>query len=116
MPLGNRLAHYWRDNIDSNHPWHKGLPDIPLPVALTFTWVPDSISFLQSRVFRSGSGGNGNFEVLVHFSPSGVVGTGGAGTPTDFLATYFFDWSTGHWVGPTVVDVNRNQLIGVSPF
>jgi hypothetical protein len=113
---GNRLAHYWRDNSAPNHPWHKGLPDIPLPVSLTFQWVPDSISFFQGKVFRSGSGGNGSFEVLVHFTPSGIVGKGGADTPTDFLATYFSDWGTGKWVGPTFVDLNGNQLNGVSAF
>ena len=113
---GNRLAHYWRDNSAPNHPWHKGLPDIPLLVNLNFTWVPDSISFFQSKVFRSGPNGNGNFEVLVHLTPSGVVGKGGPGTPTDILLTYFSDWSTGKWVGPTIVALNGNQLTGVSPF
>ena len=36
--------------------------------------------------------------------------------PNDFLATYYFDWSTGKWVGPTVVDLNGNALGGVPPF
>ena len=116
VPQGNRLAHYWRDNSAPNRPWHKGLSDIPLLVSLTFTWVPDSISFFQSKIFRSGSGGNGNFEVLVHLSPSGIVGTGGTGTPTDMLLTCFSDWGTGKWVGPTVVYLNGNQLSGISPF
>jgi predicted acylesterase/phospholipase RssA len=116
VPQGNRLAHYWRDNNAPNRPWHKGLPDIPLPVSLTFQWVPDSISLFQSKVFRSGSGGNGSFEVLVHLTPSGIVGKGGAGTPTDMLVTYYSDWGTGKWVGPTVVNPNGNQLSGVSPF
>jgi hypothetical protein len=116
VPQGNRLAHYWRDNSAPNRPWHKGLPDIPLLVNLNFQWVPDSISFFQSKIFRGGSGGNGIFEVLVHLTPSGLVGTGGAGTPTDILLSYFFDWGTGKWVGPTVVKVNGNQLSGVSPF
>jgi hypothetical protein len=115
VPQGNRLAHYWRDNSAPNRPWHKGLPDIPLLVSLTSQWVPDSISFFQSKIFRSGSGGNGNFEVLVHLTPSGIV-KGGAGTPTDILLTYFSDWGTGKWVGPTVVYLNGNQLTGVSPF
>ena len=116
VPQGNRLAHYWRDNSAPNRPWHKGLPDIPLLVNLTFQWVPDSISFFQSKIFRSGSGGNGSFEVLVHLTPSGITGKGGAGTPTDILLTYYSDWGTGKWVGPTIVEVNGNQLSGISPF
>jgi hypothetical protein len=115
---GNRLAHYWRDNSAPNHPWHKGLPDIPLPVSQTKLKqsVPDSISFFQSKVFRSGPSGHGNFEVLVHFTVSGEVVGGGVPGPADFLASYNFDWSTDKWVGPTVVDVNGNALGGVSPF
>jgi hypothetical protein len=116
---GNRLAHYWRDNTVANHPWHKGLPDIPLPTSsTTLKPVADSVSFFQSKVFRSGSGSLGNFEVLVHFTMSGVVGPGGGIVPgpTDFLATYSIDWSTAKWVGPTVVDLNGNALSGVSPF
>ena len=116
VPRGNRLAHYWRDNSAPNRPWHKGLPDIPLLVNLTFQWVPDSISFFQSKIFRSGSGGNGSFEVLVHLTPSGITGKGGAGTSTDILLTYYSDWGTGKWVGPTIVEVNGNQLSGISPF
>jgi hypothetical protein len=115
VPQGNRLSHYWRDNNDPKRSWHKGLPDIPLLVNLNFTWVPDSISFFQSKVFRSGPNGNGNFEVLVHLTPSGIV-KGGTGTPTDVLLTYYSDWSTGKWVGPTIVEVNGSQLNGVSPF
>ena len=114
VPQGNRLAHYWRDNSAPNRPWHKGLPDIPLLVNLTFQWVPDSISFFQSKIFRSGSGGNGSFEVLVHLTPSGITGKGG--TPTDILLTYYSDWGTGKWVGPTIVEVNGNQLSGILPF
>jgi predicted acylesterase/phospholipase RssA len=114
----NRLAHYFRDNSAPNHPWHKGLPDIPLPVSsTTFKPVADSISFFQSSLFRSGPYGVGNFEVLVHFTMSGIVGTGGIGRgPSDFLATYYFDWGTAKWVGPTVVDLNGNALSGVSAF
>ena len=115
VPQGNRLAHYWRDNSAPNPPWHRGLPDLPLLVNLNFTWVPDSISFFQSKVFRSGPNGNGNFEVLVHLTPSGIV-KGGPGTPTDILVTYYSDWSTGKWVGPSIVEVNGSQLSGVSPF
>jgi hypothetical protein len=38
------------------------------------------------------------------------------GTPTDILLTYYSDWSTGKWVGPSIVEVNGSQLSGVSPF
>ena len=51
------------------------MPDIPLPASQTKLKqaVPDSISFFQSKVFRSGSSGIGNFEVLVHYTISGEV-------------------------------------------
>src|SRR5262249_17820656 len=113
VPMGDHVAHFWRDNDSPGFPWHRN-PDLPRAGAFTLppgTFVvtadPVGVAFLQGN-FIPAPGAHGNFEVVVRLRPR-LPGK-------DYLAFYYFDSAEMRWHGPLALEENGAAIDGVTGF
>src|SRR5262249_33214072 len=104
VPLGKRLAHYFRDNDAPGLPWHGPFivfdstfhqhPGDPEPVPFS----PTAVSLLQSNFVTPG-----NLELIVRLSPT---------LGEDYLVFFFRDRAG--WHGPLNIIADGQPITGVT--
>jgi len=109
VPMGNVIAHFWRDNDAPGFPWHRAA-NLPCqcgsgPVSNA---DPLGVAILESN-FRPAPNQPGTFEAVVRFRP--VTGVNG---DQDYLGYYYFDTIGRQWYGPTSLSVGGQPVTGVT--
>jgi hypothetical protein len=110
VPMGDRIAHFYRDNDAPGLPWHRN-PDLPRLTGGVPAFVladPVGVGFFQSNFIPS-PGVPAPFEVVARMRPR-------LGGGADYLVTYTFDSVARRWVGPAELPVNGQTVAGVTGF
>jgi hypothetical protein len=108
VPMGNRIAHLWRNNDAPGYPWNRA-PDLPCQCGSppVIGADPLGVAFLESN-FRPGPNIPGTFEAVARLRPQFSSGA------DDYLGYYYFDTVSLQWIGPTPVKTNGVAISGVT--
>jgi hypothetical protein len=104
VPLGDHLAHYWRDNDSPDFPWHGPvrLPSLPAPDGVLQPLVPGGrflgVTLIQSTI------GPGNLDLVAR-------ATRGS---DDESSLFFYGRDAAGWHGPQELQADGQPVTGVT--
>jgi len=108
VPQGMRLVHYWRNNDDPNHAWHRAeVFDFGPQLrgdARTLGETPLGAALLQNAIKANGV--NGNLAVTARMHPNGVG--------KDYLAFFELNNATRKWSSAQPIVADGVKIEGVT--